>query len=66
MEKEFDLLEEAKKSYITKEELIKMIENINFTHVEEFELKVITGFIQKFNAEDKPYIQTLGSKISLY
>ena len=36
---------EIEKSYLTKEELINMLNNIDFVRVEECDLKLITGFI---------------------
>ena len=37
-------------SYMTKEEFIKMLENLNFTHIKDYEINLITGF--EYNAED--------------
>lgn len=36
---------EIEKSYLTKEELINMLNNIDFVRVEKCDLKLITGFI---------------------
>lgn len=61
-----ELLEEAKKSYITKEQLIDMINSSKFDYVEELELKVITGFREMENNDGSPYIQPMGYKISVF
>ncbi len=37
-------------SYMTKEELIEIITNLHFTHVERADLHFITGFV--YNAEN--------------
>lgn len=60
-----ELLEEAKKSYITKEQLIEMLNSSKFDYVEELELKVITGF-RVIEDENDIRIQPLGYKINIY
>lgn len=37
-------------SYMSKEEFIKMLENLHFTHIKDYDINVITGF--EYNAKD--------------
>lgn len=37
-------------SYLTKEEFINTISNLNFTHIKAYDIDFITGF--EYNAED--------------
>ena len=53
---------EIEKSYLTKEELINMLNNIDFVRVEECDLKLITGFICDY-AEDE--VRPLSKRIEL-
>ena len=53
---------EIEKSYITKEEFINMISNIDFERVKRCELSLITGFI--YNG-DEDEIETLFKRIEL-
>ena len=36
-------------SFMTKEEFVNMISNLNFTHIKEYDIDLITGF--EYNAE---------------
>ena len=50
-----DKMFEIEKSYLTKEELINMLNNIDFVRVEKCDLKLITGFICDYaEGEVKP------------
>ena len=53
---------EIEKSYLTKEELINMLNNIDFVRVEKCDLKLITGFICDY-AEDE--VRRLSKRIEL-
>ena len=61
-----ELIEEVKKSYISKEQLIDMINSSKFDYVEELEVKVITGFREMENKDGSKYIQPMGYKISIF
>lgn len=48
-------IEEVKSSYLTKEGFIQLLENINFTHVKNINVNLITGFKIRFNSNDEQY-----------
>lgn len=50
---------EIKNSYLTKEEFIKMLEGINFSHVMNIHINLITCFKIKVNDKGKQYIDPL-------
>lgn len=50
-------------SYMTKEEFIKMIESLRFTHIKEYDIDLITGF--EYNAEENK-TNTRGYNIKYY
>lgn len=52
-------IDEIKNSYLTKEEFITLLENINFTHVKNIHVDLITGFKIRFNSNDEQYIDPL-------
>ena len=51
--------EKIEKSYLTKEELLKMLETIDFICVEQCKLDLITGFITTENDKIKPLSKTI-------
>lgn len=59
-EQEKEIIEKSDSTYITKEELLKLIENIDFKKVKSLELEVITGYEVKQYNDNSPYVQTLG------
>ena len=59
------LVKASQDSYIKKEDLIKMIENLNFSHVKELTLELITGFKIEWDNDNKKYIRTLGYRIDI-
>ena len=59
------LIKAAKDSYIKKEDFIRMIENLNFTEIKNFECEFITGYQIKKNDNDQKYVQTLGFDIRI-
>lgn len=52
-------IEEVKSSYLTKEDFIKLIEGINFSHVKNIHINLITGFKVRVNDNGKEYIDPL-------
>lgn len=42
--KNIDEVKQIANSYMTKEEFINMLQNLNFTHIENYDIEVITGF----------------------
>ena len=59
------LIKRACESYLSKEELIKFIENLEFKRVENFTLDTITGYEIKTNNNGDKYVQPLGYKIEI-
>lgn len=60
-----ELLENAEKSYITKENLIEMINGLEFKQVKDFRMEVITGFSIRYDNEEKRYVNTFGYDIHI-
>lgn len=58
--------EEEKKSYITKEELINILTNMDFCYVENYDIKLITGFKIKIEDTGEEYLYPLGKNIRYY
>lgn len=52
-------IEEVKCSYLTKEDFIKLLEGINFSHVRNIHINLITSFKIKVNANGKEYVEPL-------
>lgn len=52
-------IEEIKDSYLTKEDFIKMLEGIKFSHVQNIHINLITSFKIKVNDKGKEYIDPL-------
>ena len=55
--------ENVKKSYITKEEFIKMIETLDFKAIQDFDINVITEFYIEVNENGEAKIKRLGFHI---
>lgn len=55
--------ENVKKSYITKEEFIKMLEDLDFKAIEDFDINVITEFYIEVKNDEEPRIKKLGFHI---
>lgn len=55
-------LKDSNNSYITKEDFLKMMETLKFTHIEYANIYLITGYL--YNAEDDT-IKRLGFKIEI-
>jgi len=51
------------KSYITKEEFIKMLETLDFKAIEDFDINVITEFYVEVKENEEPKIKRLGFHI---
>lgn len=51
------------KSYITKEEFIKMLEDLDFKAIEDFDINVITEFYVEVKENEEPKIKRLGFHI---
>ena len=64
-EQEKEMIEISDSTYITKEELLKIIESIDFKKVKSLELEVITGYRIRYNDNNTPYVQTLGSTFKI-
>ena len=64
--KEFENLQKrvegCSNSYITKEDFLKMMETLKFTHIEYANIQLITGYL--YDAKDDS-IKRLGFKIEL-
>ena len=53
-------------SYLKKEELIQMLENLNFSEVKDVNITCITGYqIKTSPATKEKYVQTLGYDIRI-
>lgn len=59
------LIKASKDSYLKKEDLIKMLENLNFTEVKDVNISFITGYKIKYNDKNEKYVQTLGYNIRI-
>lgn len=59
------LIKATKDSYMKKEDLLKMIENLNFSEVENIKLSCITGYKIKVNDNGNKYVQTLGFEVDI-
>ena len=59
------LIKATKDSYMKKEDLIKMIENLNFSEIENVRISCITGYKIKVNDNGNKYVQTLGYDIRI-
>lgn len=59
------LIKATKDSYMKKEDLIKMIENLNFSEIEYIRLSCITGYKIKINDNGNKYVQTLGFEVDI-
>lgn len=59
------LIKATKDIYMKKEDLIKMIENLNFSEVESIRIYCITGYKIKVNDNGNKYVQTLGFEVNI-
>ena len=59
------LIKATKASYMKKEDLLKMIEILNFSEVEEIKIFCITGYKIKVNDNGSKYVQTLGFDVHI-
>ena len=59
------LIQLSKESYITKEELIKILEELNCIAFKSITLNCITGFKVAYNENEK-YVKTYGFDINIY
>lgn len=59
------LIKATKDSYMKKEDLIKMIENLNFSEVKNFTCEFITGYQIKKNDKGEKHVQSLGFEIRI-
>ena len=55
----------CKNSYLKKEDLIKILEDLNFTEVKDIRLTCITGYQIKVNDKGDKYIYPLGFEINI-
>lgn len=60
-----ELLEQARESYISKIQLIEMINALDFEKVKDFRMEVITNFNIKYTDENKRYVNTFGYDIHI-
>lgn len=59
------LIKATKEGYLKKEDLIKMLENLNFSEVKDFCITCITGYKIKINDKGEKYVQSLGYDIHI-
>ena len=59
------LIKARKDSYLNKEDFIKMIENLNFTEVEDARMTFITGYRVNVSDNGNKYVETLGFNINI-
>lgn len=60
------LIKASKHSYLKKEDLIQMLENLNFSEVKDVNISCITGYQIKVSSSTKEkYVQTLGYDIRI-
>lgn len=60
------LIKASKDSYLKKEELIQMLENLKFSEVKDVNITCITGYQIKVSSYTKEkYVQTLGYDIRI-
>ena len=59
------LINMSKDSYVKKEDLINMLEKLNFTEIKDFRVTCITGYKIKTNDENEKYVQPIGYEISI-
>ena len=59
------LIKATKDSYMKKEDLIKMIENLNFNEVESIRLSCITGYKITIKDNGNKYVQSLGFDVNI-
>lgn len=59
------LIKATKDSYMKKEDLIHMLENLKFTEVKDFRVTCITGYKIKTNDKNEKYVQSLGYDIRI-
>lgn len=59
------MIKQAKNSYISKEDLIKLIESLNFTEVTDFSMFCITSYKIKKNEHGNKYVDKLGFDIKI-
>ena len=60
-----EFLETSINSHITKEEFIKLIETLHFTHVRVCNLSFITEFAIKYDENGQPFVQTYSYDINI-
>lgn len=60
-----NMIKLVKDSYLSKDDLIKLIESLTFTEVKEFSMFCITSYMVKTNENGKEYVDKLGFDISI-
>lgn len=60
------LIKASQDSYLKKEDLINILENLTFTEVKDFSVTCITGYKIKTNDKNEKYVQALGYDIRIY
>ena len=60
-----DLFNEKRMRYITKEQFISMIQELNFTFVKDVELTCVTGFKICENDKGNKYVECVGFDIRI-
>ena len=60
-----ELIAKAKNSYISKENLLNILNNLNFEYVEDLQFRAITGFQVKKNKDESEFVQPLGYRIEI-
>ena len=59
------IIKQAKHSYISKEDLINLIESLNFTEVTDFSMFCITSYKIVKNEKGNKYVDKLGFDIKI-
>lgn len=60
-----NMIKLVKESYLSKDDLIKLIDSLTFTEVKEFSMFCITSYVVKTNENGKEYVDKLGFDISI-
>lgn len=60
-----DLILASRESYLKKEELLKILESLDYIAVKNFSVDCITGFMIEKNDKGNKYVKTLGFEIRI-
>lgn len=59
------IIDNARNSYISKEQFIYMLQNLDFLQIKEARLRFITGFKTKYDDKGNCIVETLGFDIDI-